>query len=92
MLGQANLVTVLLKDESPGWRRECLQGVRLGFQGEQGLDQIAFSAGRSRSTTQEWFDAYRTGCVEVLLKDGRSDNARAPAKMTQAAQTEMVTA
>ena len=59
LFGQADRVAALLKSEAPGWRRECLLAVQLGIQGEQGLDQIATATGRSRSTIQEWFDAYR---------------------------------
>ena len=89
LLGQAARVRALLKSEPPGWRRECLLAVQLGLQGEQGLEQIARAIGRSRSTIQEWFAAYRTGGVDALLKDGRADNAGAPSKLTAAARTEL---
>ena len=88
-LGQADRVVALLKSEPPGWRRECLLAVQLGLQGEQNLDQIAAATGRARSTIQTWFDAYRTGGVEALLKDGRADNAGAPSKLTAAAKAEL---
>ena len=71
-----------LKTEPPGWRRECLLAVQLGLAGELSLDQIARSAGRARSTIQEWFDAYRTGGVDALLRDGRADNPGQPGKLT----------
>ena len=87
--GHAARVSALFKSEPPGWRRECLLAVQLGLQGEQSLDQIAAATGRSRSTIQEWFDAYRTGGVEALLKDGRADNAGAPGKLTTAAKAEL---
>jgi transposase len=89
LLGQADRVAALLKSEAPGWRRECLLAVQLGIQGEQGLDQIATATGRSRSTIQEWFDAYRRGGVDALLKDGRADNAGAPSKLTATAKAEL---
>jgi transposase len=89
LLGQAERVTTRLKSEPPGWRRECLLAVQLGLQGEQSLEQIATATGRSRSTIQAWFEAYRAGGIETLLKDGRSDNAGAPAKLTDAAKSEM---
>ena len=89
LLGQADRVVALLKTEPPGWRRECLLAVQLGLQGEQSLDQIAVATGRARSTIQSWFDAYRTGGVEVLLKDGRADNAGAPSKLTAAVKAEL---
>lgn len=89
LLGQAERVAVLLKSEAPGWRRECLLAVQLGIQGEASLDQIATATGRSRSTIQEWFDAYRRGGVAALLKDGRADNAGAPSKLTATAKAEL---
>jgi transposase len=89
LLGQADRVATLLKSEPPGWRRECLLAVQLGLQGEQSLDQIAAATGRSRSTIQEWFDAYRGGGVDALLKDGRAENAGAPSKLTARARTEL---
>jgi len=89
LLGQADRVAALLKSEPPGWRRECLLAVQLGLQGEQSLDQIATATGRSRSTIQEWFDAYRRGGVDALLKDGRAENAGAPSKLTASARTEL---
>ena len=87
--GQAGRVAARLKTEPPGWRRECLLAVQLGLAGELSLDQIARSAGRARSTIQEWFDAYRTGGVDALLRDGRADNPGQPGKLTAAAQTEL---
>lgn len=89
LLGQADRVAALLKSQAPGWRRECLLAVQLGIQGEQTLEQIATATGRARSTIQEWFDAYRRGGVDALLKDGRADNAGAPSKLTATARTEL---
>jgi transposase len=89
LLNQAERVSARLKTEAPGWRRECLLAVQLGLQGEHSLAQIATATGRSRSTIQAWFDAYRAGGIAALLKDGRSDNAGAPAKLTAAAKAEL---
>jgi transposase len=44
-----------------------LLAVKLGLEGELGLEQIAASVGRARSAIQRWFDAYREGGVEKLL-------------------------
>ena len=88
-LGQAEQVVARLKPEPPGWRRECLQAVHLGLQGELSLAEIATAVGRARSTIQEWFDTYRTGGVAALLRDGRADNAGAPSKLTPEAAREM---
>ena len=86
---QSPRVSALLKTEPPGWRRECLQAVQLGLQGELSLDQIAQATGRARSTIQAWFDAYRAGGVEALLRDGRVDNAGQPGKLTATAKTQL---
>jgi transposase len=86
--GQAHRVATLLKTQSSGWQRECLQAVQLGLQGELSLDQIAQAVGRARSTIQDWLDAFRTGGVEALLKDGRADNAGQPGKFTPAAKAQ----
>lgn len=89
ILGQARRVASLLKTEPPGWRRECLLAVQLGLQGDQSLGQIAQAVGRSRSTIQEWFEDYRTGGIEALLKDGRDENPGAPTKFTPEAKAQM---
>ena len=88
-LRQSPEVAALLKTEPPGWRRECLQAIQLGLQGELSLDQIAQATGRARSTIQAWFDAYRAGGVEALLRDGRMNNAGQPGKLTAAAKTQL---
>jgi transposase len=86
--GQAERVAALLKTQSSGWQRECLQAVQLGLQGELSLDQIAQAVGRARSTIQDWFDAFRAGGVAALLQDGRADNPGQPGKFTPVAKTE----
>ncbi|MEK6284101.1 MAG: IS630 family transposase, partial [Acidobacteriota bacterium] len=86
--GQADCVAVLLKTQPAGWQRECLQAVQLGLQGELSLAQIAQAVGRARSTLQEWFDTFRTGGVEALLRDKRADNPGQPGKLHAAARTQ----
>jgi transposase len=66
--GEAGTVLRLLKKEPGGWRRERLQAVKLGLEGELGLEEIAEAIGRGRSRIQDWFDAFRRGGVEELLK------------------------
>jgi len=87
-LGQSQQVSVLLKTEPPGWRRECVQAIQLGLQGELSLAQIAAATGHARSTIQAWFEAYRTGGVEALLRDKRADNPGQPGKLTPEAKTQ----
>lgn len=55
--------------EKPGWKRERLQTVKLGLEGEKGLEEIAEIVGRSRSTVQLWIDLYREGGMGALLKE-----------------------
>lgn len=64
----------LLRSEPAGPRRERLLAVQLGFDAVNDLDHVASAVGHARSTIQKWFDAYRLGGVEALLKDGRADN------------------
>ena len=66
--GEAGKVLGLLKKEPAGWRRERLHAVKLGLEGELGLEQIAEAIGRGRSRIQAWFDAYRRGGVQELLQ------------------------
>jgi len=73
-VGEAPLVARLLRSEPAGPRRERLLAVQLGFDAVNDLDHVASTVGHARSTIQKWFDAYRLGGVEALLKDGRADN------------------
>jgi len=73
-VGEAPLVARLLRSEPAGPRRERLLAVQLGFDAVNDLDHVANAVGHARSTIQKWFDAYRLGGVEALLKDGRADN------------------
>ena len=84
--GDAPRVALLLRSEPPGPRRERLLAVQLGFDSANDLDRVAASVGRARSTIQQWFDAYRRGGVEALLKDGRADNSGRPDSLTPEAR------
>jgi len=77
-LGQPPLVAQLFRSEPSGLRHERLLAVQLGCDSANDLDQVAAAVGRARSTVQLWFDAYRKGGVEALLKDGRADNSGRP--------------
>ena len=74
VVGEAPVVARLLRSEPAGPRRERLLAVQLGFDAANDLEHVASAVGRARSTIQKWFDAYRLGGVEALLKDGRADN------------------
>ena len=66
--GQRSKVLELVASEPPGWRRDRLLAVKHGLESEKDLDEISQSLGRARSTIQEWFDKYRTGGIEELLR------------------------
>ena len=60
-----------LKREPAGWRRERLLAVKLGLEGELGLEEIATHLGRARSCIQRWLDLFRRGGLEALLQPPR---------------------
>jgi transposase len=69
--GQAAQVLQQLKREPAGWRRERLLAVKLGLEGELGLEEIAAHLGRARSCIQGWLDRFRRGGLEALLQPPR---------------------
>lgn len=71
---QTDAVEKQLKEEKAGWRRERLLAIRLGLIGELNLGEIAKYVGHSRSTVQEWFEAFREGGLDRLLEDKRVNN------------------
>src|SRR5438309_583736 len=80
--GEADLVIRRLNTEPPGAMRERLLAVQLGLAGELGLAGIAQAVGRSRATIQTWFDTYRQGGVDALLRDARTDNPGRPSELS----------
>lgn len=87
--GEADLVARRLDNEPPGARRERLLAVRMGLQGELGLERIAQAVGRSRAAIQTWFDTYRRGGVDALLHDARGDNPGRPSELSGAALADL---
>ena len=87
--GEADLVGLRLDKEASGARRERLLAVSLGLKGELGLDEIARAVGRSRATIQTWFDTYRKGGVDALLRDARNDNPGRPSELSGQALAEL---
>lgn len=79
VLGQAGLVEERLRKEAPGILRERLVAVKLGFDHERPLEEIAARMGRSRATIQDWFDRYRAKGVEGLEPADRAAAGRKPA-------------
>lgn len=78
---QAPQVKQRLGAEPPGWKRERVQAVQLGLQGELNLAAIAAAMGRSRATIQTWFDAFRSGGVDQLLSKERGPGS--PSLLTE---------
>lgn len=74
--GEAELVLSQLEKEPAGWRRERLLAVKHGLEGELDLEQIAERLGRARASIQIWFNAYRKGGVELLLKKGKGNGPK----------------
>src|SRR3954468_22095064 len=75
---QARLVVERLRTERVKPVRERLKAVKLGFDGQLSLEEIAAAVGRSRSVIQEWFDQFRRGGVAGLLtiRRGRGPASR----------------
>jgi transposase len=83
--GHAEAVTVQLKQEPAGWRRERLLAVKFGLEGQLGLYAIGERLGRPRSVIQDWFDRFRQGGLERLLDKRRGPGT--PSRLTaEAAQ------
>ena len=69
--GRAAQVYQQLKGEPAGWRRERLLAVKLGLEGELGLEEIAAHLGRARSCIQRWLDRFRRDGLDGLLQPPR---------------------
>jgi transposase len=68
MTGEAQTALKILENEPPGWRRDRLLALRHGIEGKMDLDEIAKTVGRARSSIQRWFDYYREGGLDRLLR------------------------
>jgi transposase len=75
---EAGQIAKLEKAEQSGWKRERLQVIRLGLEGELTYEQIASASGRCLDTIRRWFNAFREGGVQRLLEreSGRGPDAR----------------
>lgn len=78
--GEAQEVLRRLKSQRAGWQRERLLAVKLGWEGQLGLEEIATAVGRARSTIQLWFDAFREGGLDGLLKKSKGNGP--PSRLT----------
>jgi transposase len=65
---EAQLVLARYARQRAGWQRERLHAIKLGLEGKLSLVAIAHAVGRARSVVQEWFDLYRTGGLDLLLR------------------------
>lgn len=58
----------LLKQKQPGWCKERLIALKMGLDPGRTLDEIAAVVARDRSTVQRWFQRFRQGGFDTLLK------------------------
>lgn len=76
--GEVLQIAKLEKQEQQAWKRERLQVIRLGIEGELTYEQIARVSGRCMDTIRRWFNAFRSGGVEQLLsrQTGKKPDSR----------------
>lgn len=60
-------VRVLLKQKQEAWQQERLIALKLGFDPDKNLEEIADTVGRDRSCVQRWFVRFKKGGFKALL-------------------------
>lgn len=86
---EAGLIAALEKAEQTVWKRQRLQAVRLGVEGELTYEQIAKFTGHCLDTIRRWFDAFRQGGVEKLLRRNTGKGPDARNRLTETAAKEL---
>ena len=86
---EAGQIAKLEKAEQTGWKRERLQVIRLGLEGELTYEKIAGASGRCLDTIRRWFNAFREGGVQRLLERERGKGPDARNRLTAQAAQEM---
>ena len=82
-VNEAGRVAKTLRERSrPATEVKRLTAVKLGFEASNSLQDIAEAVGSSVATVKRWFDAYRKGGVESLLRCERAKGA--PGRFTEA--------
>jgi transposase len=71
--GDAEEVARLLKEHPAGPMRERLIAVKLGLEGELGMEKIGEIVGHPRSLIQCWFNLFRDGGTQRLLEVRRGN-------------------
>jgi len=69
-------VKELLKGKLKDWQRERLIALKMGFESHHSLESIGEIVERHRDTIQSWFERYRGGGIEALLKRNFVGNNR----------------
>jgi transposase len=77
--GQTDEVLRLLKKTKPGWQRDRLLVIKLGLENKLSIYQIADQLGRSHTSVQAWFNAFREGGLVQLLHKKQSGKGFAAA-------------
>ena len=73
--GQGPEVLRLLRKTPAGWKRERLLAVKLGLENELGIREIAGQLGRAHQTVQDWFNLFREGGLDLLLKKDKGNGS-----------------
>jgi transposase len=62
------VLAALRTGKTAGWQHERLLAIKWGLEGEVTLEQVADRLGRARSCIQRWYDRFRHGGLEGLLR------------------------
>jgi len=66
-------VARLFRSEQEAWKKDQLLTVKLLFETEKTLQEVAYIVGRARSLIQVWANLFREGGITNLLIRGNSD-------------------
>ena len=76
--GRSELILEHFRSEPEGWRRDRLNCIRLGLQGDKSLVEIGKTLGINASTVADWFGRFREGGIDLLFTKDKG-NGLAPA-------------
>jgi transposase len=64
----AHVLAALKAGKTAGWQHERLLAIKWGLEGEVSLEQVAERLGRARSCIQRWYDRFRHGGLQGLVR------------------------
>jgi transposase len=64
----AHVLAALKAGKTAGWQHERLLAIKWGLEGEVSLEQVADRLGRARSCIQRWYDRFRHGGLQGLVR------------------------